>query len=214
MPSISFAGKIHKHFLLTRRDPILANHVAALLPAHAHVLDVGCGDGIIDELIQQMRPDVTIEGIDVLVRPNSRMSVKSFDGSIIPHPDTSFDAAMFIDVLHHTGDPFSLLKEGARVAKTIVIKDHLREGFLSAATLRFMDWFGNARHGVALPYNYWSRSQWKAAFAALNLFPSQVETLLGLYPSPASWLFERKLHFVAKLDLLGNANPPRSSLLW
>lgn len=202
MPSVGITGKIHTHLLLSRRASILAKHLAPLLPSRARVLDVGCGDGIIDHLIQQMRPDVTIEGIDVLVRPNPKIPVKSFDGSIIPFPDAGFDAAMFIDVLHHTEDPFVLLKEGARVAKRILIKDHLREGFLSAATLRFMDWFGNAHHGVALPYNYWSLDQWNAAFSALDATLSQMISSLGLYPAPASWVFERNLHFIAKLDRL------------
>jgi SAM-dependent methyltransferase len=206
MPSNSIAGEIHARLLLTRRASILAKSFAALLPPHARVLDVGCGDGIIDHLIQQIRPDVNIDGIDVLVRPNPKIQVKSFNGSVIPYPDASFDAAMFIDVLHHTGDPFVLLKEGARVARTILIKDHLREGFLSETTLRFMDWFGNAHHGVALPYNYWSRTQWEAAFSALDVAPSWVNTSLGLYPSPASWLFERKFHFIAKIDHIERAN--------
>jgi SAM-dependent methyltransferase len=200
MPPTSIAGVIHNHLVLTRRATILARHLAALIPARSRVLDVGCGDGIIDYLIQQARPDVTIEGIDVLVRPNPRIPVKLFDGCGIPYPEASFDAVMFVDVLHHTADPLLLLKEAARVARTIVIKDHLRDGFLSAATLRFMDWFGNAHHGVALPYNYWSSAQWNVAFAALGVRPSQRITSLRLYPAPASWFFERNLHFVARLE--------------
>lgn len=206
MPSTSIAGKIHSRLVVTRRAAILARHLEALIPVDARVLDVGCGDGFIDHLIQQSRPDITIEGIDVLVRPNPSLRVKAFNGSIIPYPDTSFDVAMFIDVLHHTTDPLLLLKEAGRVARTIIIKDHLREGFLSNATLRFMDWFGNAHHGVALPYNYWSRNQWHAAFGALRLTASEMNSSLGLYPPPASWLFERKLHFLAKLDCLDRAN--------
>jgi trans-aconitate methyltransferase len=34
-------------------------------------LDVGCGDGTIDNLIMARRSDVKIEGIDPLVRPNA-----------------------------------------------------------------------------------------------------------------------------------------------
>ena len=40
-------------------------------------------------------------------------------------------------------------------ARGIVLKDHTRNGLFSGSTLRFMDWVGNARHGVRLPYNYW-----------------------------------------------------------
>ena len=204
MPSTSVVGKIHTHLVLNRRATVLAEHLAGLIPSRARVLDIGCGDGIIDHLIQQARPDVTIQGIDVLVRPNPRIPVESFDGCIIPHPDASFDTAMFVDVLHHTADPLLLLKEAARVANTIVIKDHLRAGFLSYATLRLMDWFGNAHQGVALPYNYWSDAQWNAAFDSLGVRTSQRITSLGLYPAPASWFFERNLHFVARLERPSN----------
>ncbi len=50
--------------------------------------------------------------------------------------------------------PARLLAEAKRVSRGgIVIKDHFREGVLADATLRFMDWVGNAQHGVVLPYN-------------------------------------------------------------
>ena len=69
------------------------------------------------------------------------------------HPDASFDVVMFVDVLHHTDDPLLLLQEAQRVGKIILVKDHFRKGFLAGPTLRFMDWVGNAHHGVVLPYN-------------------------------------------------------------
>ena len=209
MPSTTLAGKLHNGLVLARRATVLAKHLAARIPPNARVLDVGCGDGIIASRIQQTRSDVSIEGIDVLVRPNPRIPVKYFDGSTIPYPDASFDAAMFVDVLHHAADPFLLLREAVRVARTILIKDHLREGFMSNVTLRFMDWFGNAHHGVALPYNYWSRDQWNAAVGALRVTLCEMNSSLGLYPAPASWLFERKLHFLAKLDHLDDPRRPR-----
>jgi SAM-dependent methyltransferase len=193
----------HKTLVEKRRIRILARHFAALMPAKIRALDVGCGDGAIDSLITQLRPDVSIEGIDVLVRPDTRIPVRPFDGTHIPYADDSFDAVMFVDVLHHTIDPLVLLREAQRVAKVIFIKDHFCEGLFAAQTLRFMDWVGNAHHGVALPYNYWTRGQWKAAFDAFGVRPSREILSLGLYPAPASWVFERGLHFVAKLERAG-----------
>lgn len=193
-------GILHQAVVEKRRVQVLARHFAALMPATVRVLDVGCGDGAIDFLIQQLKPEVSIDGIDVLVRPFTRIPVKPFDGTHIPYADNSFDAVMFVDVLHHTPDPLALLREARRVAKAIIIKDHLCEGFLAAPTLRFMDWFGNAHHGVALPYNYWSEVQWNKAFRTLGIVPAQKITSLGLYPPPASWLFERNLHFIARLE--------------
>jgi hypothetical protein len=82
----------------------------------------------------------------------------------------SFDVVMFIDVLHHASQPMMLLREAVRIAReAIVLKDHLAQGSLDYLTLRIMDWVGNARHGVALPYNYWSLTKRRRAFDKLGL---------------------------------------------
>jgi hypothetical protein len=62
-----------------------------------------------------------------------------------------------------------------------------------------MDWVGNARFGVALPYNYWTRQQWNTAWQQIGLQPEQLVTDLGLYPKPADWVFGAQLHFIALL---------------
>lgn len=194
-----FSG-LHDRFVSRRRVNVLASHLSALIPLRARVLDVGCGDGAIDCIIMQQRLDVSIEGIDVLVRPASQIAVHHFDGAIIPYADASFDVVMFVDVLHHTQHPAVLLTEAARVAHTILIKDHFREGFMADATLRFMDWVGNAHHGVALPYNYWRKAEWDTAFGEIGFVATSVQSSLDLYPPPASWIFDRGLHFVGKFE--------------
>jgi SAM-dependent methyltransferase len=164
------------------------------------VLDVGCGDGRLAKLISQLRPDVEFTGIEVLVRPDCHIHVAEFDGRTIPFADRSFDAAMLVDVLHHTEDPTALLAEAARVAAhCVLIKDHLLGGWLSGLTLRFMDRVGNRRFGVALPYNYLRAAQWDGAFNTLGLTVEQWKPRLGLYWWPASLAFDRSLHFVAQL---------------
>jgi hypothetical protein len=107
---------------------------------------------------------------------------------------------LFSDVLHHTVDPIVLLREARRVAaRNVLIKDHYRAGFMAAERLRFMDWVGNARFGVALPYNYWREQQWLDAWRVVGLEPESEVRQLGLYPAPADWVFGAKLHFIALL---------------
>jgi SAM-dependent methyltransferase len=164
------------------------------------VLDVGCGDGLISALLQQKRSDIAVQGIDVLPRAQTHIPVEMFDGSRFPFASASFDAVLFSDVLHHTVDPAILLQEARRVARQhVLIKDHYREGLAANTRLRFMDWVGNARFGVALPYNYWTRQQWYAAWERIGLQPVQLVTKLGLYPKPADWVFGAQLHFIALL---------------
>lgn len=195
-------GYAHGSYVHRRRVRVLRDHLAELIPANARVLDVGCGDGLLDRLIMQIRTDVEIRGIDVMVRSRTHVPVGVFDGRVIPCADRSFDVVMFVDVLHHLEDPMLLLKEAIRVARgAILIKDHTCDGLFARPTLRFMDWVGNAHHGVALPYNYWSRRKWFDAFSTLGLTTGAWRRDLGLYPGAANWVFGRSLHFIARLDM-------------
>jgi len=194
-------GSIHERYVAPRRVGILASHLAPLLPENGRVLDVGCADGAVSQAIVRLRPDLHIEGIEVLPRGAPQIIVSAYDGKNIPFPDKSFDAVMLVDVLHHAANPAQLLREAARVAgKCVVIKDHTAEGWLACATLRFMDRVGNARHGVALPYNYWRHAQWQQEFERVGLSPVIWKDSLHLYPWPASLLFDRALHFVSRLQ--------------
>jgi len=190
----------HEHVIFSRRVKRLSQLLADAIPVDGVVLDVGCGDGQISRLIASSRPGITIEGIDVLVRPHTEIPVQTYDGSHFPYPSASVDVVMLVDVLHHTPDPTVVLAEAARVARTaVVIKDHTLEGPLAYPTLRAMDWVGNSRHGVVLPYNYWTQTQWNAAFEEVGLQVMGWDTDLHLYAAPLRPLFERSLHFIGVL---------------
>ena len=194
-------GRAHKHVVQGRRIQLLAERLASVIPARGTVLDVGSGDGGVAKTLMDQRPDLEVTGIDVLVRPDPLIPVTAFDGRVIPYPDKSFDEVMFVDVLHHTEDPGVLLAEAQRVARRgIVCKDHLVAGVAAKSTLRVMDWFGNAHHGVALPYNYWREEQWRECFTLLGLRVEVWRTNLALYPVPARWVFDRELHVLCRLS--------------
>ena len=195
-----FHEQVHGKAVFKRRIDVLSRTIADFLPKNAKVLDIGCGSGTLAKAVMVLRPDVSFEGIDVLVRPNTDIPVKEYDGYNIPAPDGHYDVALFVDVLHHTDDPSRLVAEARRVAKSVVIKDHNRDGLFANATLRFMDWVGNAAHGVRLPYNYLSSSEWRRLWSDRGLRIDRSVDELGLYPTPFGWLFDRKLHFVARLS--------------
>ena len=207
---MSLVRTLHGRVVWDRRVQVLTEQIARQLPPDARVLDVGCGDGTIAAQIMALRPDVTITGIDVLIRPETKIEVTEFDGRAIPFDAGTFDAVTFVDVLHHTDDATVLLREARRVATTsVVIKDHLADAFLANPTLRAMDWVGNASHGVALPYNYWTRAQWDAAFAEVGLEVQGSVTDLRLYAPPLTWACDRQLHVLWKLAP-GSSEPERS----
>jgi SAM-dependent methyltransferase len=197
---LSWIARWHHAFVFQRRTRVLAEMLAAQIPSNASVLDIGCGDGTIGNLIKLSRPDVAIQGVEFLVRPGCKIECRAFDGASLPFPNASFDVCLFVDVLHHTQDPAILLREAARVSRSLILlKDHLDEGFLDDATLRFMDWVGNRPHGVALTYNYQSRQQWQALFQNCGLATVSWTTKVPLYPQPFHLFVGRGLHFVALL---------------
>jgi SAM-dependent methyltransferase len=196
----SVLDTVHGGLVHTRRVDVLSRHLAELMPSEARVLDVGCGDGLIGSLVAQRRPDVEVSGIDIAARGTTHMPVREFDGRTIPVEDSGVDVVMLVDVLHHADDPMALLAEAVRAAdRAIVLKDVMTLGPLSDATLRFMDWVGNARHGVPLPYLFWSQEQWRSAFAELDLSAEEVRRRLGLYPPPFNLVFEKRMHFIVRL---------------
>jgi SAM-dependent methyltransferase len=202
---------VHSRYFYRRRVQVLADHLTGFLPEKATFLDVGCGDGLLTHIILNRRKDTDAQGIDVLLRENARIKITQFNGEVIPYPPKSFDVVMFVDVLHHTENPLTLLQEAIRVARRrILIKDHTLKGFLADPILRFMDRIGNARHRVSLPYNYWTESRWRDTFQNLGLKVVRWKSELNLYPPPAHWLFDRSLHFIVELEL--DADTPFNDL--
>jgi SAM-dependent methyltransferase len=200
---LSAVKRGHQSFVHQRRVRVLAETLAGQIPHGARVLDIGCGDGTIASLIAQLRPDISIEGVEVMVRPGCKIACRPFDGSKLPFPDNSVDVSMLVDVLHHTSDISVLLREAARVsAKFVLLKDHLSENALDHGTLRFMDWVGNRPHGVTLTYNYQSRAQWNEHFVACGLSETSFTSDVPLYPAPFSAVVGRHLHFVGLLQKL------------
>ena len=203
MLDLDLAGRLHQRWVHARRVRVLADRLGALLPPGARVLDVGAGDGRLAARLATTRPDLQVRCVDVKIRALSAFPVERFDGKSLPFDDGTFDAGLLVDVLHHADDPLALLAEVQRVATMVLVKDHALEGWLADPTLRFMDWVGNARHGIPLPFRYWTRSAWLAAFEGLGLRVRSWQTALAMYPWPATWVFDRGLHFVAALEPVG-----------
>lgn len=197
----SVVRPLHDGFVSGRRVHVLSTLIAQMLPADlTSGLDVGCGDGAICKQIELLHPGIAFSGVDVLVRPDALIPVSKFDGKILPFPDQAFDFSLLVDVLHHTEQQSQLLRECLRVSKHFVlIKDHLCETAFDDVRLRFMDWVGNKAHGVHLPYLYLSGNDWRNLYEECRAEESEKVTKLGLYPAPATWVFDGSLHFISKV---------------
>ena len=189
---------LHGKLIFGRRVQALADNIGEMIPNGVEtLLDVGCGDGTLARSITERRPEITAVGVEIRARPRTAIPVQEFDGRILPFADRSHDVVMLVDVLHHAEEPTLLIQEAGRVARrAVIIKDHLRDAWLSHERLRLMDWVGNIGHGVPLRYEYWTSRQWSDAFRIAGLREVDRRERLGLYGPTLRWLFERRLHFV------------------
>ncbi len=195
---------VHGSAVFGRRVEVLAGALAGAVRRDARVLDVGCGDGSIAARLMELRPDLRIDGVDVMIRPQTKIRVTAFDGHTLPFGDGAYDVVTLVDVLHHTPDPTHSLAEAARVAaRAVVVKDHLVAGPLARPTLRLMDWVGNRGHGVVLPYHYLDEAGWQHAADVAGLTEVSRRGRLRLYPKPLTWAFDRQLHLLSVYEPQG-----------
>jgi SAM-dependent methyltransferase len=99
----------------------MALEIARVLPPHADVLDVGCGNGFIAHHLTGLLGKQVV-GIDVGDSTDARIKYLPYDGRHFPVRDQSFDAVLLCYVLHHAQDARLVLNEVSRV---------LREGGLA-----------------------------------------------------------------------------------
>lgn len=192
---------IHRNILMGRRVRQISNGIAAIIPAGVkNVLDVGAGTGEMGQSIMALRPELSVSGVDIFVRPKTFISITPYDGEVLPFENESFDVVVIIDVLHHCKNPEALLKECARVSRAwVVIKDHTSNNIVDHQLLKFMDWVGNRAHGVGLLYNFLSSSAWNNTFNVSKLIAVKNYKNLSLYPKPFEYIFGGRLHFLKLL---------------
>ncbi len=152
----------------------------------ATLLDAGCGEGFVADILQAKLPDAQITGFDVLEDSvklaqlrNPRASIGAGDIYNIEHPDDSFDVVYCFEVLEHLHEPDRALAELARVARGHVVLSVPHEPFFCLA---------NASRGKNLDVrprgsdpdhrNFWSRSAF-GEFASVSL---DVTELTGSIP--------------------------------
>lgn len=194
---------LHDSIVSGRRIRKIVAALAEMLPKQPQlrILDVGCGSGELLLQLQRLHPHIECSGVDVLVRPDTYIPVMQFDGLKLPYEDNAFDCVLLIDVLHHVDEQKTLLAECMRVAnQCVLIKDHVCESWWDNLTLKGMDWVGNKSHNVSLPYLYLSESQWAKIYSDVGARVGQRQSKLNLYPQPFSAIFDRKLHFISRLE--------------
>jgi ubiquinone/menaquinone biosynthesis C-methylase UbiE len=154
-----------------RYKKIINDTLLPFLKDGSHVLDIGCNDGYLANLLIKKNQTLHIIGADVQITHQGYIPSVIYDGKNLPFPDASYDVVMAVDVLHHTEDIMVVLREMSRVSKyNVLIKDHVWDGNrITWMILSFFDWCTNAPYGIRCAYNYPTFDQWQRYFNALSL---------------------------------------------
>ena len=108
-------------------DQAVMQSIARLVPEGAHVLDLGCGDGALLELLQRERRctgyGIEIDDANVLacVRRGINVLQLNLHQGLRAFQDQSFDVVLQIDTLQHLRNAEVMLRETARVGRTGIV---------------------------------------------------------------------------------------------
>lgn len=150
------------------------------------LLDAGCGEGFVDEILLTAMPELRITGFDVLGDSVKLASMRNPRGTFstgdiynIEQPNSSFDVVIALEVMEHLHEPDKALAEMARVAKDYVVLSVPHEPFFCLA---------NAARGKNLDIdpkgsdpdhrNFWSREKF-GQFVSREL---DIVMLTGSFP--------------------------------
>ena len=108
-------------------DAQIQHSIAALVPEGAHVLDLGCGDGALLQLLMRKQGctgyGIEIDDANVLacVRRGVNVLQLNLHEGLKAFQDQSFDAVLQIDTLQHLRNAEVMLRETARVGRVGIV---------------------------------------------------------------------------------------------
>ena len=116
-----------------------------------HILDVGCGTGILLQQLHQLRRGLKLAGVDIapeMVKvaqaklDKESAVIRQGSASDLPYEDNSFDGVTCANSFHHYPDPDNALREMRRVLRSggkLFLLDPFTNGFLRKAICKTLD---------------------------------------------------------------------------
>lgn len=108
-------------------DRNLMHSIASMVPMGSSVLDLGCGDGALLELLQRDRGctgygvEIADENVLACARRGVNVIQLNLDEGLAMFGDNSFDVVLQIDTLQHLRNTETMLVETARVGRQGIV---------------------------------------------------------------------------------------------
>lgn len=168
--NLRFADKFIRRFIEAKAEAV-GGEIARFIENGESVLDFGCGDMTISNVIKNKRK-VSLTGIDNVDYNLTKNRLILYDGKKIPFKNSNFDTVVSSLVFHHCDDPEAALKECIRVSrkKIIVIEDYYKSSFGKFLT-KAVDWIANRLQSseINIPFNFKSVQEWERTFSENGL---------------------------------------------
>ncbi|MEM7051140.1 MAG: class I SAM-dependent methyltransferase [Acidobacteriota bacterium] len=162
-------------------------------------LDFGSGDGWFAQQLTAEGLITEVVPVDVQRRSQHFVEPQLYDGERLPFEDRSFDLVYAVDVLHHTPDPPTSLRDLLRCSRSaFVLKDHNHQSWLGKLTLSLLDEAGNRRFGVPSLYHYQRRWDWLPVIAEAGFHQDELDSKIVCEERPGLSLFVNKFQFIGR----------------
>lgn len=138
----------------------IANNMTGFIPAKSRVLDIGSGSGNVAKEIS-LKTGANLILLDVIDWNITDLPFSLFNGEKIPFKDKEFDIALLFDVIHHSENEETLIKEALRTAKKVIVLEEIHDNFLLKIWANIMDNFQWIMFGMPLAFHSRSEKQWK-----------------------------------------------------